>query len=155
MKKKKAVVLTACFTVLLAVVLWVIWGNSALELNTYTVIAKDIPEFFDGYRIVHISDLHNAQMGDNNQTLLEMIEQADPDMIAITGDLIDSRNTNITIALQFAEKAMQIAPCYYVTGNHEAKISDYDKLKSGLVELGVVVLENTSVEIEREGEKFC
>ena len=73
-------------------------------------------------------------------------------MIAITGDLIDSRNTNVGIALEFAEAAIKIAPCYYVTGNHESRVSEYEELKNGLRKLGVTVLENASAEVEQNGE---
>lgn len=153
-KRKRIIVLCILITVLFAVILWIAWGNTALELNTYTIKSDKLPESFSGYRIAHVSDLHNTQIGDKNAKLLKMIEESEPDMIAITGDLIDSRNTNVAVALQFAEKAIQIAPCYYVTGNHEARIPEYEELKNGLVKLGVVVLENASVEIEHNDEKI-
>ena len=137
---------------LLVLIVWAAWGNTALELNTYTVSSKELPDAFDGYRIAHISDLHNAELGDSNEKLLSMLREAEPDIIAITGDLIDSRNTNIEVALAFAEEAMKIAPCYYVTGNHEARVSEYDELKAGLEAAGVVVLENERTEIELSGE---
>ena len=152
---KRLIILSACLAAVLSVAVWIVWGNTALELNTYTVLAEDLPEAFDGYRIAHISDLHNTQIGDNNEKLLETIRKAEPDIIAITGDLIDSRNTKIEIALHFAEEAMKIAPCYYVTGNHEARIPEYDDLKSGLTGLGIVVLEDERLEIQRLGEKIA
>ena len=148
-RKLTAVVFGALFLVL---IIWTAWGNTALELNEYIVISEKLPTAFDGYRIAHISDLHNAEMGDDNEKLLEMLENAEPDIIAITGDMIDSRNTDIQIALRFAEKAVKIAPCYYVTGNHEARMSGYDELKNGLVELGVAVLEDERAELEVSGE---
>ena len=141
-------VIVAAFGVL------VVWGNTALELNTYTIVSSRLPESFDGYRIAHISDLHNTQMGRYNEKLLSMLREADPDMIAITGDLIDSRNTNVAIALQFVQEAVKIAPCYYVTGNHEARVKEYSELKIGLVSAGVIVLEDESVEIEINGESI-
>ena len=153
-KQKKIMLLTVLFAALLGLLLWTLWGNTALELNAYTVKSEKLPAAFQGYRIVHISDLHNAQMGENNEKLLKMIGQAKPDMIAITGDLVDSRDTDIPVALDFAAKAMEIAPCYYVTGNHEARIPAYAQLRKGLQELGVTVLENAAVEIGREGEKI-
>ena len=88
-------------------------------------------------------------MGDGNETLLSMLQKADPDLIAITGDLIDSRRTDTAIAVEFAKKATKIAPCYYVTGNHEARISEYETLKSGLETAGVFVLENKSVTLHQ------
>ena len=74
-----------------------------------------------------------------------MLQEADPDLIAITGDIIDSRRTDLDIAVAFAEQAMNIAPCYYVAGNHESRIQEYTELKSRLEDAGVVVLENNSV----------
>ena len=136
---------------LLVLIVWAAWGNTALELNTYTVSSNELPDAFDGYRIAHVSDLHNAEMGDGNEKLLAMLREAEPDIIAITGDLIDSRNTNIKVALAFAEEAMKIAPCYYVTGNHEARVSEYTELKAGLEAAGIVVLENERTEIELSG----
>ena len=137
--------------VLLALIIWTVWGNTALELNTYTISSDILPEAFDGYRIAHISDLHNAEMGKDNEKLLDMLRETEPDIIAITGDIIDSRNTNIDIALQFTKAAMEIAPCYYVTGNHEARISKYDELKAGMEAAGVVVLEDEKTKISLEG----
>ena len=131
-KRKLMIVLTVVASLLIALVIWTVWGNTALELNTYTVSSGRLPEAFDGYRIAHISDLHNAEMGKDNEKLLDMLRETEPDIIAITGDIIDSRNTNIDIALQFTKAAMEIAPCYYVTGNHEARISKYDELKAGM-----------------------
>ncbi len=152
--KKRIVVLTVLAIILLTLIIWTAWGNTALELNTYTITSEKLPEAFNGYRIAHISDLHNAEMGKDNEKLLSMLREAEPDIIAITGDLIDSRDTNIEIALHFAKEAVKIAPCYYVTGNHEARVSEYNDLKEGLNELGVIVLEDEKVEIKQYGEKI-
>ena len=150
--KKKRTIIIAVAAVLLALAVWTVWSNTALELNTYTVSSEALPDAFDGYRIAHVSDLHNAEMGDGNEKLLAMLREAELDMIAITGDMIDSRNTDVEVALNFAEKAMQIAPCYYVTGNHEARVSEYDELKAGLEACGVIILENEREQIEMSGE---
>ena len=151
-KKKKFIFLAVAAAVLVALVIWIAWGNTALELNTYIVSSSKLPQSFDGYRIAHVSDLHNAEMGKDNETLLTMLRDADPDMIAITGDLIDSRNTDIEVALQFIREAVKIAPCYYVTGNHEARVNEYGELKAGMEVAGVTVLEDVRTEISMEGE---
>lgn len=151
-KNKKKILMITVMAALAALIIWTVWGNTALELNTYTVNSEELPSVFDGYRIAHVSDLHNAEMGDGNEKLLAMLREAEPDIIAITGDMIDSRNTNVAVALAFAEEAMLIAPCYYVTGNHEARVSEYDELKAGLEACGVVVLENKRAKIELSGE---
>ena len=151
-KKKRIIVFAVVATILLGLIIWTAWGNTALELNHYTISSDRLPEAFDGYRIAHVSDLHNTEMGKDNEKLLDMLQEADPDIIAITGDIIDSRNTDIDVALQFTKDAMEIAPCYYVTGNHEARVSEYDELKEGMIELGVVVLEDGRIELEQSGE---
>ena len=151
-KKKKFIFLAVAAAVLVALVIWIAWGNTALELNTYTISSSKLPQSFDGYRIAHISDLHNAEMGKDNEKLLTMLRDADPDMIAITGDLVDSRNTDIKVALQFVREAVKIAPCYYVTGNHEARISEYNELKAGMEAAGVTVLEDAQTDISLTGE---
>lgn len=131
--------------VLLAALLaWVFWANTALELNVLTVTEEDLPAEFDGFRIAHISDLHSAEFGRKNLRLIDMLGEAQPDIIAITGDLMDCRNTSAQTALEFAAQAVQIAPCYYITGNHEVRLSHelYDALITGLTELGVTVLDD-------------
>ena len=154
MIKKKRLIITGAALALLALIIWTVWGNTALELNTYKVSSNALPDAFDGYRIAHVSDLHNAEMGDGNEKLLAMLREAEPDLIAITGDMIDSRNTNIAVALAFAEEAMQIAPCYYVTGNHEARVSEYDELKTGLEAVGVIVLDDERMELALSSESI-
>lgn len=151
-KKKKFRALAVAAAVLLVLIIWIVWGNSALELNTYTIHSPLLPDRFDGFRIAHVSDLHNTEIGKDNEKLLAMLQDAKPDIIAITGDLIDSRNTDVEVALQFIREAVKIAPCYYVTGNHESRISEYALLKAGMETAGVVILEDASSEISLGGE---
>ena len=150
-KTKLIIVLAIIAALLIALIVWIACGNTALELNVYTISSSKLPQSFDGYRIAHVSDLHNAEMGKDNEKLLTMLRDADPDMIAITGDLIDSRNTDIEVALQFVREAVKIAPCYYVTGNHEARVNEYGELKAGMEDAGVTVLEDVRTEISMEG----
>lgn len=151
-KKKRCILLMICAAILLALIIWIAWGNQALELNTYVITSEKLPAAFDGYRIAHISDLHNTEMGHDNEKLLAMLREADPDMIAITGDFVDSRRTDIDISLRFVREAVKIAPCYYVAGNHEARIPEYPALKTGLQDAGVTVLGDMGVKIGRDGE---
>ena len=131
-----------------------LWGNTALKLTTIRVSSQNLPDSFDGFRIAHISDLHNTEFGRNNEKLLSLLRDAKPSIIAITGDMIDSRDTKVEIALEFAREAVTIAPCYYVTGNHESRVPEYRTLKEGLLSLGVSVLEDASARIQRSGESI-
>ena len=136
---------------LFLLVVWTLWGNTALMVNTITVSENQIPLEFSGFRIAQISDLHNAEFGEKNARLLNILSEKKPDIIVITGDLVDARHTDVSIALSFAEEAVQIAPVYYVTGNHEASLSQYEELKTGLESAGVIVLEDETVQLERSG----
>jgi len=70
----------------------------------------------------------------------------------ITGDLIDAGHTDIEIAFDFVKKAVQIAPVYFVTGNHEANFSHYDQFKTGLEASGVTVLEDEAIQLVYNNE---
>lgn len=146
-KKLKIIVGSAIAVIFVAVILWIAWGNTALELNTYTISSAQLPSAFNGYRIAHVSDLHNAQMGKDNERLLIMLREAEPDMIAFTGDMIDAQRTDVDVTLKFIIKAMEIAPCYFVKGNHEFATPFYIKLKQGMEAAGVVLLEDQRVEL--------
>ena len=153
-KLNKKTVLIVSVLVILCLGIWTLWGNTALEVNEYEIVSDRIPEAFSGFRIAQVSDLHNAEFGEGNEKLIELLSQTDPDMIVITGDLIDSRHTDIEIALEFARQAIKIAPVYYVSGNHEARVREYEDLKMGLAEAGVIVLEDQKVQITRDGESI-
>lgn len=154
-KKRRLIILSSVFVLLIAIIVFAAWGNKALMLNKITIESENLPESFNGLKIAHISDLHNDEFGKDNVKLISLIEKSNPDIIAITGDIIDAYRTDVEVALDFAEKAMQIAPCYYVNGNHEQRISeDYTILKEGLEKIGVEVLENEKTSIEINGENI-
>lgn len=148
-RKRKILLLTALL--LLAVVAWILWADRAVEINEWVIESKDLPAAFDDLHIAQISDLHNADFGER---ILEKLAQAEPDVIVLTGDLIDSRNTDVAAALAFAEGAAAIAPCYYVPGNHESRVSEYEELLAGLRLLDVTVLEDRSVTLQKEGQSI-
>lgn len=148
-KKRKRIILCA---VLLILVIWTVWGNVTVGVTRFTVSSGRIPASFDGFRIALISDVHDARFGENNRRLIELIEKEKPDVIAITGDLVDSNRTDIDAAEDLVRRLNAIAPCYYVTGNHEAYIKEYPVLEQKLLSAEVIVLHNESAEITRNGE---
>ena len=153
-KPNKKTVLIVSVLVILCLGIWTLWGNIALEVNEYEIVSDRIPEAFAGFRIAQVSDLHNKDFGEGYGQLLTLLSQINPDIIVVTGDLIDSRQTDLDIALEFAWQAGKIARVYYVSGNHEARVPEYEDLKTGLVKAGVVILENQKVQITREGESI-
>ena len=153
-KPNKKTVLIVSVLVILCLGIWTLWGNIALEVNEYEIVSDRIPEAFAGFRIAQVSDLHNKDFGEGYGQLLTLLSQINPDIIVVTGDLIDSRQTDLDVALEFAWQAGKIARVYYVSGNHEARVPEYEDLKTGLVKAGVVILENQKVQITREGESI-
>ena len=129
-----------------------IWGNSALMVSMVNISSDRIASAFSNFRIAQVSDLHNAEFGESNTELIELLSEHEPDIIVITGDLIDAGHTDIEIAFDFIKQAVQIAPVYFVTGNHEANFSHYDQFKTGLEASGVTVLEDEAIQLVHNNE---
>lgn len=152
--KKWAFRLLAAVILVTGLALWLHWENQTLGVTEIQVTCPGLPANFDGYRIAQISDLHNTEFGENNERLLTMLQQTQPDIIVLTGDLVDSRKTDLEISIAFGVEAAKIAPTYYVTGNHEERMFDYWKLRAGLYDGGVILLENRSISLEKEGQSI-
>lgn len=143
-------VLTVIVT-LLCIFCW--YNNSHIVITEYEYTNTKLSEASEGYCIVHISDLHNAEFGKNNFKLINAIQACKPDIIVITGDIADgSTHTNIEKAVNFAKQAVTICPVYYVTGNHEYYLSKdkYNTLITGLTDAGVTVLKDEHIQITEE-----
>lgn len=151
---KKHLKLCVISSIFFALLVYLIWGNTALTVSNIKISSSRIPIAFSGFRIAQVSDLHNAEFGKGNRKLLELLSESKPDIIAITGDLVDAGHTDIGVALDFAKEAVKIAPVYYVTGNHEASLSQYDELKIELKTIGVIVLEDEAVQLKHDTEEI-
>lgn len=151
--KRRVILLIIAAALVLALLIWLLWANSSPAATQVTVASGALPEEFEGFKIAHVSDLHNAVFGRKNEKLLSLIRAAESDIIAITGDLIDSRHTDIDSALAFVEAAAEIAPVYYVTGNHESRL-DFDEIEPRLIAAGARVLRNEAEDIGRGGERI-
>ena len=137
---------------LCALFLW--WSNHALQTQRFTYASPRLPEGFDGCVIVQLSDLHGAYFGEDNQELLSRVREAGPDYIFLTGDLLDQyRKTPHSYAAALGGALADIAPTYFITGNHEWALPGVRELKRELEEAGVVVLSNEYVLLERSGDR--
>lgn len=109
-------VLILCVIVIL---LYIISGfYNPLVLTRYDYTSSKVPEGFDGYRIVHISDFHCKEFGDRESDLIAMIRNAEPDLILFTGDSIDDEHS-LDNYRDLITGIYDVAPIYYVNGNHE------------------------------------
>ena len=150
MKKKTRILILLAAILLLGIFLY--WQNNDLVMTEYPYESPNLPAGFDGFTVVQVSDLHNKAFGKEQSRLLDLIAQAKPDLIVITGDLVDSRRQGSEAALAFAEGAVDLAPTYYVPGNHESRLENIEKLYSDLESLGVTVLLDESIPIAHNGD---
>ena len=142
----------AWLVILLLIIIALLFADSSVRIVTdeYEVSFDDLPGGFDGYRIVQVSDLHARRFGEGNRRLIEAVLTADPDIIAVTGDLIDSDDQG-EAAREILGALAPIAPTYYVTGNHEWDSGGLDELWGILDECGVTELRNEYVLLEENG----
>lgn len=131
-------------------------GNTTVEMSYYEVESNQLPASFDGYKIVQISDLHDSLHGENHSYVVNEIKKVTPQAIFITGDFIDSNRYDLEQSLLIVKELQDVAPIYYVTGNHEISTNDTDHIKESLREFGVRVLsDEADVITSRNGETIA
>lgn len=133
--------------------LYIKYNVNTLEVTKYVVENKKVPKEFDGYNIVQISDLHSKLFGENNKKLIQKIKSLNPDIVVVTGDLIDGENNNYNVALDFMKEISKLYRVYYIIGNHEQKSlikkykDEYKDYFNKLHQIDFVNLDNNKVEI--------
>ncbi|MCD7947222.1 MAG: metallophosphoesterase [Oscillospiraceae bacterium] len=115
--------------------------QNRIEPETLEVPSARLPAAFDGFRVVQVSDLHGKEFGTDNERLLEEVRALEPDIIALTGDLVDAVD-QLDKLPALARGFADIAPTYFVTGNHEWAIHQAREVKAILEENGVTPLTN-------------
>lgn len=154
MKKSRTILLLTAAAVLTSA--YLIWEDNALALTEYTYTSPKVTSELDGFKICHLSDIHNERFGEKNVRLVGLVAEQLPDIIVISGDLVDSRHTDVPAALELMEQIVDIAPVYYVTGNHEERLSTavYGYLMENLLQLGVHLMDGRAEVIEWNGERI-
>lgn len=128
----------------------------SIEKNEYIIESSKIPKEFNNFNIVQISDLHNKSFGKDNKKLLKAIDELNPDIIVMTGDLVDGENKKFNVALNLIEDLTRKYKIYHIIGNHEQKslIKRYKDLYSSyfkeLYSKNIINLENEVVKIEKD-----
>jgi hypothetical protein len=129
-------------------------NNHWLQTTSYEIVSERIPAPFDGLTIVQLSDLHDAAFGEKQMKLAEKVKKADPDVIFITGDLIDSNRYDLENSLDLVKQLVLMADVFYVTGNHEVAANRLEEIQEALRALGVHVLANEARTLARNGERL-
>lgn len=145
-------VLILCIIVIL---LYIISGfYNPLVLTRYDYTSSKVPEGFDGYRIVHISDFHCKEFGDGESDLIAMIRNTEPDLILFTGDSIDDEHS-LDNYRDLITGIYDVAPIYYVNGNHEYDSSaPLAEMKELHEKYQVHDLNDASVVVEHNGDSI-
>lgn len=149
---KKAIIIILIFIITLGFFCY--WQNNSLVVSKFIYINSKVPGRFTDYKIVHISDLHNKEFGKDQGNILKRVKSESPDIIIITGDLIDRRKYDLNTAMAFISGAVKIAPVFYVSGNHEAWSGKFPFIKESLINEGVHVLDNEEFELIKGAEKI-
>lgn len=154
MKNKKIII----FLILIVVFLYT-YLNKKVDITRYTVKSDKISKQFDDYTIVQLSDFHSKGYKDTTEIIINEIEKINPDIIAMTGDMISWDVENIDELQSLIKSLITNYPIYYINGNHEElaeilKSKEYENFINDIKSLGVSVLKNTYIELIRDGESI-
>jgi predicted MPP superfamily phosphohydrolase len=128
------------------------YWNNVIQINRIEYKNKKIPKGFDGLKIVHLSDLHDKSFGTKQEVIINKIRKEKPDIIVVTGDMLDNySNKSAIILLKYCVK---IAPTYFVEGNHEYKNESKYLFYRDIIKLGVKVLNNNTLTLFRKGSRI-
>ena len=144
--------LVALLVALLGAAFFFRWQNDSIQVERFECVSAKVPTAFDGFVVVCVADLHEKEFGPNNERLFAAIRAANPDVIAISGDLLVDPPLNVDFARYFVADVAKIAPVYYVSGNHEAIAptqTEYLPFVKALEEAGATVLDGEKVELKR------
>lgn len=149
------IVITTIFLIFLLLIL-IYTSNNCLKVTRYTVNNEKIPKSFNNFKIVHISDVHSKMFGKNNSKFFNKIYKLNPDIIVMTGDIIDDSEKNVEEFARLYSKLYKKYPTYYSIGNHERKLGykRYKKYIDLLKKYGVNVIINGGVYLKRGSDKI-
>lgn len=119
-----------------------------LEISRYEVKSQKLPESFDGFKIVQLSDLHGAEFGEDGMELVEKVKELEPDIIALTGDFVTDEG-DLAAVEKLAARLTELCPVYFVSGNHEFGSGLAIKVRNILERAGVKYLSNEYLTINR------
>lgn len=140
--------------------LFTVYDNFRLDVEYIPVSSSKISGDFNGFKIVHVSDFHSRASTLVQKQIFQALEDEQPDIIVLTGDLIDSRSVDISTAIEFADRLTDFTDVYFVCGNHESNylIADqwgYMDFMEQLRATGVKVLTNeTEVLFANDGGRI-
>lgn len=156
---KKKIIISINFILILFLALFVFFGlDHRLSTTCYEYSSEKIPKTFNGFSIVQISDLHLKNFGSHQSSLISAIEECRPDVIVMTGDIVDEDHSDLTPLSDLLEGIYQLAPVYFVSGNHDLMpeaSSQYEQMQDLFREYGVIDLDDQNAFIQIGASKIC
>lgn len=142
------------FLIILAILIYI--SKNCLKITRYSVKNNKIPTSLDKFKIVHISDVHGKIFGKNNKDFIDKVKQINPDIIIMSGDIIDDSCENVEGYVEYFKELYNKYPTYYSIGNHERKLGyrKYKQYIECLRKYGVNVIINGACYFEKNGEKI-
>lgn len=129
------ILITAIALIVLAgIIIFLYLQNNILDITQYNIKSNDCGNL----KIVQLSDLHSKPF----YKVLKKAQEIDPDIICITGDYINDKCKNKEKMLSFGKELVKIAKVYYITGNHERRLENFDSIMQELSDIGFIVLLN-------------
>ena len=133
----------------------IIRQNKKLKVRKTTLKFDKLPQAFDNFKIAQVSDMHCDKVGHSDLSFINKIKNFNPDMIVITGDILDSYNNNMDIAYNILSQLAIVAPCYFVSGNHELRLpEEYEQLINRMKKLNITYLHNRKLLITKNNESI-
>ena len=133
----------------------IIRQNKKLKVRKTTLKFDKLPQAFDNFKIAQVSDIHCDKVGHSDLSFINKIKNFNPDMIVITGDILDSYNNNMDIAYNILSQLAIVAPCYFVSGNHELRLpEEYEQLINRMKKLNITHLHNSKLFITKNNESI-
>ena len=143
-------------------------GKYDFRVVKHTLYFDDLPEAFEGYRLIHISDIHSGSF-DNPEKVqygVDMINAQKPDIIFFTGDLANNKAEEMLPWISHFKQLQAKDGIYSVLGNHDygdyvkwntqqEKEKNLQELKKIHHEVGFQLLNNESAYVSREGQRIA
>ena len=134
----------------LAFVSYLVYEVNTIKVVRYRVPVWNLPAAFDGFTILHLSDLHQKEFGRNQARLLDLINRQQFDMVAVTGDLLNQFRPDVEPALKLL-RGLAPKPMFFVNGNNEWGAVNRHRygIMRRLGGAGVTILDNCAVPLPR------
>ena len=151
MRKKRILMIIIICLLILFFVIRLFIDHNILKVTSYTISSNKIPENFNGFKIVQISDLHNENL---ENRIMDKVNAENPDIVVLTGDMVSANQVNYSNFLNLAKTLSTKYKVYYIKGNHEGELSNknYKVIKDALESYGIKILNNEKIELEKDGK---